>query len=43
VVPGDGVALIAGGRHRAGTRPDRERIQMSGAGATVVRRQQDGS
>jgi hypothetical protein len=43
VVPGDGVALIAGGRHLAGTRPDQDRIQLSGAGATVVRRQQDGS
>ena len=43
MVPGDGLALIAGERHMAGTRPDRERIQLSGAGATVVRRQQGGS
>jgi hypothetical protein len=41
-VPGDGLALIAGGRHMAGPRPDQDRIQLSGAGATVVRRQQDG-
>ena len=43
VVPGDGVALIVGERHIAGTGPGRERIQLSGAGATVVRRQQGGS
>jgi ketosteroid isomerase-like protein len=43
VVPGDGVALVLGEWHIAGTGPDRERIQLSGAGATLVRRQQDGS
>jgi ketosteroid isomerase-like protein len=43
VVPGDGVALVLGEWHIAGTGPDRERIQLSGAGATLVRRQQGGS
>jgi ketosteroid isomerase-like protein len=43
VVPGDGLALVVGERHIAGTGPDCERIQLSGAGATVVRRQQGGS
>jgi ketosteroid isomerase-like protein len=43
VVPGDGLALVLGERHIAGTGPDRTRIQLTGAGATVVRRQQGGS
>ena len=43
VVPGDGFALVLGEWHMAGTGPDRERIQLTGAGATVVRRQQAGS
>jgi ketosteroid isomerase-like protein len=43
VVPGGGFALVLGEWHIAGTGPDRERIQLSGAGATLVRRQQDGS
>ncbi len=43
VVPGDGFALVVGERHIVGNGPDRERIQLSGAGATVVRRQQGGS
>ncbi len=43
VVTGDGLALVVGERHIAGTGPDCERIQLSGAGATVVRRQQGGS
>jgi ketosteroid isomerase-like protein len=43
VVPGDGLALIVGERHIIGTGPDCEPIQLSGAGATVVRCQQDGS
>ena len=43
VVPGDGLALIVGERHIIGTGPDCEPIQLSGAGATVVRRQQGGS
>jgi ketosteroid isomerase-like protein len=43
VVPGDGLALVVGERHIAGTGPDCERIQLTGAGATVVRRQQDGT
>jgi len=43
VVPGDGMALVLGEWHIAGTGPDCERIQLTGAGATVVRRQQGGS
>jgi ketosteroid isomerase-like protein len=43
VVPAGGLALVLGERHIAGTGPDRTRIQLNGAGATVVRRQQGGS
>jgi ketosteroid isomerase-like protein len=43
VVPADGVALVLGERHVVGTGPDCEPVQLSGAGATVVRRQQGGS
>ena len=43
VVPGDGLALVLGEWHIAGTGPDCEPIQLTGAGATVVRRQQGGS
>jgi ketosteroid isomerase-like protein len=43
VIPGDGLALIVGERHIACTGPDRQPVQLSGAGATVVRRQQGGS
>ncbi|MGE5287810.1 MAG: YybH family protein [Micromonosporaceae bacterium] len=43
VVPGDGLALVLGEWHIAGTGPDCERIQLTGAGASVVRRQQAGS
>jgi len=43
VVPGDGLALVLGEWHIAGTGPDCERIQLTGAGATVVRHQQGGS
>jgi ketosteroid isomerase-like protein len=43
VVPGDGIALVLSEWHIAGTGPDRERIQLTGAGATVVRHQQGGS
>ena len=43
IVPGDGLALIVGERHIVGTGPDCERVQLSGAGATVVRRQPGGS
>jgi ketosteroid isomerase-like protein len=43
VVPGGGFALVLGEWHIAGKGPDRERIQLSGAGATLVRRQQGGS
>jgi len=43
VVPGDGLALVLGEWHIAGTGPDCKRIQLTGAGATVVRHQQGGS
>ena len=43
IVPGDGLALIIGERHIVGTSPDCEPVQLSGAGATVVRRQPGGS
>ena len=43
VVPGDGLALVLGERRIAGTGPDGEPIQLTGTGATVVRRQQAGS
>jgi ketosteroid isomerase-like protein len=43
IVPGDGLALVAGEWHIAGTGPDCEPVQLSGAGATVVRRQPGGS
>lgn len=36
------VALVLGGRRIAGRGPDGERIDLSGDGATVVRRQRDG-
>ena len=43
LVPGDGLALIVGERRIVGTGPDYEPVQLSGAGATVVRRQPGGS
>ena len=43
VVPGDGFALVLGERRIAGIGPDGEPIQLTGTGATVVRRQQGGS
>jgi ketosteroid isomerase-like protein len=43
VVPGGGAAPVLGEWHIAGTGPDREPIQPSGAGATLLRRQQAGS
>ena len=43
VLPAEGLALVLGEWHIAGTGPDREPIQLTGAGATVVRRQQAGS
>lgn len=43
VVPADGLALVVAERHIAGPGPDREPIQLTGAGATVVRRQPGGS
>jgi ketosteroid isomerase-like protein len=42
VVPADGLALVVGERHLAGASPDREHVQLTGAGATVVRCQQGG-
>jgi ketosteroid isomerase-like protein len=42
VVPADGLALVLGERQIVGTGPDCEPIRLSGAGATVVRRQQGG-
>jgi len=43
IVPTGAVALVLSARHIIGTGPDCEPIQLSGAGATVVRRQQAGS
>lgn len=43
VLPAEGLALVLGEWHIVGTGPDREPIQLTGAGATVVRRQQAGS
>ena len=43
IVTADGVALVLGERKIVGTGPDREWIQLSGSGATVVRCQRDGS
>jgi ketosteroid isomerase-like protein len=43
VVPADTLALVLSTRHIIGTGPDCEPVQLRGAGATVVRRQQGGS
>jgi ketosteroid isomerase-like protein len=43
VVPAGGLALVLGERQIAGTGPDRAPVQLGGAGATMVRRQQGGS
>ena len=43
IVAADGVALVLGERRIAGSGPDRQWIQLSGSGATVVRCQRDGS
>ena len=43
IVASDGVALVLGERRIAGAGPDRQWIQLSGSGATVVRCQRDGS
>jgi len=43
VVPADALALVLSTRHIIGTGPDCEPVQLRGAGATVVRRQQGGS
>jgi ketosteroid isomerase-like protein len=43
IVAADGVALVLGERRIAGTGPDRQWVQLSGSGATVVRCQRDGS
>ena len=43
IVASDGVALVLGERRIAGTGPDRQWLQLSGSGATVVRCKRDGS
>ena len=43
VVPADGIALVLSERNIVGTSPDGSRVQLSGAGATVVRSGQEGS
>ena len=43
VLPAGDLTLVLAERHIAGTGPGFERIQLSGPGATVVRRQQGGS
>ena len=43
VVPVDALALVLSMRHIVGTGPGSEPVQLRGAGATVVRRQQGGS
>lgn len=43
VVPGSGVALVLGDRHMRGRGPDGQQVQLSGSGATVVRRTASGS
>jgi ketosteroid isomerase-like protein len=43
IVPTGALALVLSARHIIGTGPDCEPVQLSGAGATVVRRQQAGS
>ena len=43
VVPADTLALVLSTRHIIGTGPDCEPVQLGGAGATVLRRQQGGS
>jgi ketosteroid isomerase-like protein len=42
-LPTDALALVLSNRHIIGTGPDGEPIQLSGTGATVVRRQQSGN
>ena len=43
VVPADGLALVLGERHIVGAGPDCGPVRLSGAGATLVRRQQGGA
>jgi ketosteroid isomerase-like protein len=43
VLPADELALILGDRQMAGTDPECREIELSGLGATVVRRQSGGS
>jgi ketosteroid isomerase-like protein len=43
VVSANAIALVLSTRHIRGAGPDCEPIQLSGAGATVLRRQQGGS
>jgi len=43
IVSADGIALVLSERNIVGTGPDGDRIQLRGAGATVVRSGQEGS
>ena len=43
VLPTRGIALVLGERHIAGLGPDGQRVQLRGAGSTVVRQQPDGA
>jgi hypothetical protein len=43
IVQADGLALVLGERTIVGTSPDCQRIQLTGTGATAVRRHQGGS
>ena len=43
VIPVGDLALVLGGREISGTGPGSEKIQLSGLGATMVRRQPDGT
>ena len=43
VLPAGGLALVLGERRLSGTKPDGQRIRLSGLGSTVVRAQPDGT
>ena len=43
VLPAGDLALVVGERRLAGLRPDRARIDWRGTGATLLRRQPDGT
>jgi ketosteroid isomerase-like protein len=42
VLPADGIALVLGERRITGHGPDGQRVDLTGSGATVVRRQPGG-